>query len=205
MEAKPVFDALAYTAAGFASGSVLYSAYLPMLLKGVDITKASEDSNPGAHNAFQYAGVPVGMLCLACDMAKGYAPVLLAQGRVDVASPLFALVMLSPVAGHAFSPLKHFHGGKGIAVSFGVLMALIPKRWMALLLAGAYLLSLLLPVKPNEKRTVIAFSAFAAIAIALDGPVSVKLGCLLVAMMVVYKNWRDAQIRLRLLDKIMHR
>lgn len=203
MEMKPVFDALTYTAAGFASGSVLYSAYLPMLLKGVDVTKVSEDKNPGAYNAFHYAGVPVGALCLFCELAKGFVPVLLSQRRVDAASPLFALVMLAPVAGHAFSPLKRFHGGKGIAVSFGVLLALMPKRWMVFFLAGAYLLSLLLPVKPNEKRTIIAFSAFAAAAIALDGPFSVKLGCFLIALLVVYKNWRDAQIKFRLLDRFL--
>ena len=111
---------------------------------------------------------------------------------------LFAAVMLAPVAGHAFSPLKRFHGGKGIAVSFGVLLALIPKRLIVLVLAGMYLCSLLLPLHPNEKRTVAAFSAFAAIALLIEGPFSVKLGCLLIALLVNYKNWRDAQISLSL-------
>ena len=84
------------------------------------------------------------------------------------------------------------------------LLALMPKRWTVFFLAGAYLLSLLLPIQPNEKRTVVAFSAFAAAAIALDGPFSVKLGCFLIALLVVYKNWRDAQIKLRLLDRFLH-
>ncbi len=198
MEAKPIVDALVFTGAGFVSGSVLYSAYLPMLVKGVDITKVSEDKNPGAYNAFQYAGVPLGILCLLCELLKGCVPVWLAARSMDLENPLFAAVMLAPVAGHAFSPLKRFHGGKGIAVSFGVLMALIPKRLIVLVLAGMYLGSLLLPLHPNEKRTVAAFSAFAAIALLIDGPLSVKLGCLLIALLVNYKNWRDAQISLSL-------
>lgn len=196
MEAKPVFDALIFTGAGFVSGSVLYSAYLPRLLKGIDVTKLSEDKNPGAYNAFQYAGVPLGMLCLFCELAKGCVPVWLAARRMDPAYPLFAAVMLAPVAGHAFSPLRRFHGGKGIAVSFGVLLALVPKRLIVFVLAGMYLLSLLLPLHPNEKRTVAAFSAFAALSLLIEGPLSVKLGCLLIALLVNYKNWRDAQITL---------
>ena len=194
MEVKPMVDALIFTAAGFASGSVLYSAYLPLLIKGVDVTKVSEDKNPGTYNAFHYAGVPLGVLCLLCELLKGCVPVWLATRNMDVANPLFAAVMLAPVAGHAFSPLRRFHGGKGIAVSFGVLLALIPKWLVVFVLAGMYLGSLLLPLHPNEKRTVAAFSAFAAIALLIDGPFSVKLGCLLIAVLVNYKNWRDAHI-----------
>ena len=197
-------SALICIAAGFLSGSVLYCIYLPLVFKGIDVTEISVDKNPGTHNAFQYAGIPLGTLCLVFELLKGYVPVMFSMKILDPTLPAFALVMLAPVAGHAFSPLKRFHGGKGIAVSFGVLLALMPKRWTVFFLVGAYLLSLLMPIKPNEKRTVIAFSAFAAIAVALDGPVSVKLGSLLIAMLVVYKNWRDAQIKLRLLDKRIH-
>ena len=201
MEAKPFLVALIFTGAGFVSGSVLYCLYLPRIIKGVDVTKVSNDKNPGAYNAFQYAGVPLGILCLILDLAKGYVPVWFSMRFVDPASLLFAAVMLAPVAGHAFSPFKRFHGGKGIAVSFGVLLALVSKRLIVLVLAGMYLLSLLLPLRPNERRTVAAFSAFAVVAMLMDEPFSVKLGCLLIALLVNYKNWRDARIPLPLLSR----
>ena len=191
---QPIVDTLAYSTAGFLSGSVLYSAYLPRWIKGVDTTKLSEDKNPGAYNAFHYAGVTVGTLCLACDMAKGYLPVMLAAKAVPPADPLFAVVMLAPVAGHAFSPLKHFRGGKGIAVSFGVLLALMPDNLVVLALAGAYLGSLLFPLHPNERRTVAAFTAFGLIAMLFRHPFSIKLGCLMIAFLVNYKNWKDANL-----------
>jgi processive 1,2-diacylglycerol beta-glucosyltransferase len=136
MVVRPILDALACVAAGFASGGVLYCVYLPLLFKGIDVTKVSEDKNPGTFNAFQYAGVPLGILCLACELAKGYVPVLLSMNLVDPASPAFAAIMLAPVAGHAFSPLKRFQGGKGIAVSFGVLLALVPRWLVVFVLAG---------------------------------------------------------------------
>jgi len=188
-----VVNALVGTAAGFASGSVLYGAYLPMLLKRVDVTKVSEDGNPGTYNAFRYAGVPVGVLCLTCDLAKGYLPVALTKSGVHPSSLLFALVMLAPVAGHAFSPLRGFRGGKGVAVSFGVLLALVPQQLIVFALAAAYLLSLLLPSCPDERRTVLSFAAFAAAAALLRGPFAVKLGCLLIAAVVSYRNWADAR------------
>jgi hypothetical protein len=61
-------------------------------------------------------------------------------------------------------------------------------------LAAAYLLSLPLPLHINERRTIAAFSAFAAAALLLNGFVSVKIGCLLIAILVNCKNWRDADI-----------
>lgn len=201
MADKSVLDALLFIAAGFCSGSVLYCVYLPLLFKGMDVTKLSEDQNPGTHNAFAYAGVPVGILCLICELGKGYVPIVLSLRVLDPTSPLFALVMLSPVLGHAFSPLRRFHGGKGIAVSFGVLLALAPKHLVVLVLASTYLVSLLLPLHPNEKRTVAAFAAFALIAM-LDGSVfSIRLGCLLIALLVGWRNWADAKITIPLLDR----
>lgn len=191
---QPVVDTLVYSTAGFLSGSVLYSAYLPRWLKGIDTTKVSEDKNPGAFNAFHYAGVVVGSLCLACDMAKGYLPVMLAAKAMDPGYPLFSVVMLAPVVGHAFSPLRRFHGGKGIAVSFGVLLALMPNNLVVFALVAAYLGSLLLKLHPNERRTVAAFTAFGLIAMVFRHPVSIKLGCLLIALLVNYKNWQDAHL-----------
>jgi glycerol-3-phosphate acyltransferase PlsY len=199
MADKSVVDALLFIVAGFCSGSVLYCVYLPRVCKGVDVTKMSGDQNPGAYNAFVHAGIPLGVLCLFCELAKGYLPVVLSLKAIDPADPLFALVMLAPVAGHAFSPLRWFHGGKGIAVSFGVLLALAPKRRIVLVLAAAYLISLLLPLHPNEKRTVAAFSAFALAALLIGGALSVRLGCLLVALLVGWRNWADAKISLPLL------
>ncbi len=191
-------SALICIAAGFLSGSVLYCIYLPLAFKGIDVTKVSIDKNPGTHNAFQYAGVPLGMLCLVFELAKGYVPVMLSMKVIDPSSPAFALVMLAPVAGHAFPPLKHFHGGKGIAVSFGVLLALAPWQMVVFVLATIYLASLMLPIHPNEKKTVAVFSLFALIALLTVNVLSVKLGCLLIALLVGYKNWADAGVMLPL-------
>ena len=41
-------------------------------------------------------------------------------------SPWFAAVMAAPVLGHAYSVYHRGRGGKAIAVSFGVLLGLVP-------------------------------------------------------------------------------
>ncbi|MBA4348038.1 MAG: hypothetical protein C0413_04220 [Clostridiales bacterium] len=196
MAAEEVLNTLICVVAGFASGSVLYSAYIPKLFKGVDVTHVSADKNPGAYNAFLYGGVPVGICCLVLDILKGYLPVLLASRVVSPDSPAFAAVMLAPVAGHVFSPLKRFRGGKGIAASFGVLLALVPGQLVVFVLAAAYLITLLLPLHINERRTIAAFSAFALAAILMKNTLSIKVGCALIALLVGFRNWRDAKIPL---------
>jgi glycerol-3-phosphate acyltransferase PlsY len=194
MNAAAVFNAALYIAAGFASGAVLYSVYLPKLIRGVDVTLVSADKNPGAYNAFVYGGVPVGILCLLLDILKGYLPVLLANRAVDPGSLAFAGVLFAPVAGHVFSPLRRFHGGKGISVSFGVLLGMFPGRLIVLVLAAAYLVSLLLPLRINERRTLMAFAVLAAAGALMNNPLSVKIGCVLIALLVCARNWHDAKI-----------
>ena len=83
---------LKYVAAivlGYLLGSILFSYDLPKLLRHTDITLNSDDKNPGAANAFKNAGIPIGILCLICDMFKGFAPVFVASRYIDV---LFAAV-----------------------------------------------------------------------------------------------------------------
>ncbi len=144
---------------GFLSGSILYSAFLPLVLKGVDVRTEAADHNPGAANAFKYGGRAVGILSLFCDLAKGYLPVWLALNYVTADTPGFSLVIAAPVLGHAFSPFAHFKGGKAIAASFGALLALLPQDAVVLHLAFWYIFfSVLVVVRPHAVRTILAFA-----------------------------------------------
>ena len=50
---------------------------------------------------------------------------LLAHMVFDLPAPALVAVGLSAVLGHAYSPFLGWHGGKAIAVTFGVLLAFI--------------------------------------------------------------------------------
>ena len=131
---------LFYSFFGYLSGSVLYSYLIPKYFCHVDVRTVNEDQNPGAFNAFSVAGPRIGLLCVLCDIGKGFLPVFLAahSSAVSMGSWIFALILLAPVAGHAWPFLQPAKGGKAISVSFGVLLGLLPDLRPALLLAAFY-------------------------------------------------------------------
>jgi len=104
-------------------GSIPFS-YLFSRFKGVDPRK-SGTGNVGASNALIVAGPWIGALALIGDVAKGFLVIQLARlfGLNDWA---IALCAFSAVLGHDFSIFLNFKGGKGVAVTGGVLIALDP-------------------------------------------------------------------------------
>jgi glycerol-3-phosphate acyltransferase PlsY len=110
--------AVAFTLAGFVSGSLMFSAWL-VRLRGKDIREFG-DRNPGAVNAFKACGPGIGIPALVLDFLKGAVPVWLAAHMFGVEGFWLVPVALAPVLGHAFSPWLRFQGGKAVAVAFGI-------------------------------------------------------------------------------------
>ena len=90
---------LFYSFFGYLSGSVLYSYLIPKYFCHVDVRTVNEDQNPGAFNAFSVAGPRIGLLCVLCDIGKGFLPVFLAahSSAVSMSSWIFALILLAPI------------------------------------------------------------------------------------------------------------
>ena len=187
---------LLYAALGFLSGSVLYCRFVPLLLLKKDICALSPDKNPGAANVFVHCGVPMGLLCLALDIAKGALPVVLALRVIDPARLAFAAVMAAPVLGHALGVLNGGHGGKCIAVIFGVLIALLGITPLGFVLAGLYiLLAGILRVRPNGKCSVLTFSLFALCALGMgivSGQYAVTLGAMTISAVSIVCHMKSA-------------
>ena len=123
---------------GFLSGSILYSYLWPKWICHMDITQLSDDHNPGTFNAMKLAGPRVGILCLVCDVCKGFFLYGLPQGTLLAASAICRCAGRSCVWACVF-PVFHGRGGKAIAVSFGCLLGLWPFYNLLVLLAGFYL------------------------------------------------------------------
>ena len=143
---------------GYLSGSVLFARIFAGLM-GKDILGNSKDENPGTSNAFQYGGFFCGMGTLLGDLFKGFLPVWLFLRGEDPAPALaLSLVMAAPVVGHAFPVFYGFRGGKGIAVSFGCLLGLLP-QWQPLgSFIGSFLFfSLVVRISPHFQRTIAAY------------------------------------------------
>lgn len=177
--------ALFFTAWGYLSGSVLFALVWARLL-GKEILPESKDANPGTTNAFRYGGLLCGMGTLVGDLLKGFLPVwLFLNGPGKGGAPILALVLAAPVVGHAFPVYHGFRGGKGIAVTFGVLLALLPNWQPFAIFAGAFIFfSLVIKVTPHFQRTIFSYlAALACFALAAQ-PRQTVLGFFLICCVV---------------------
>lgn len=187
-----------YMISGFLLGSILFAYEIPLLVRHIDIREVSEDGNPGTFNAFVFGGVGCGFLVLLAELLKGFLPVYLCCQRAGRQSLLFAGVLTAPVLGHAFSVFHRGKGGKGIAVSFGVLLGLFPWLTPALVLAGIYLFfSLIVPVKSHLKRSVVTFGCFGIVAFIGNWSLEIKLGIWLLSLVVIYKHVTAAELEIK--------
>ena len=184
---------IGFVAAGFFSGSILYSLILPKWIKGVDIVAVSDDHNPGTANAMKYAGKLVGSLCLICDLGKGFFPVWIAAQFLPVGAFSFALVMAAPVMGHAFSPMLRGRGGKAIAATFGVLLGLLPYWQPVAILVVLYIFfSVVVVIRPHRLRTIWTFTLFAAGGLLFCKAASIVIGCVAISAVVLCRHLSPA-------------
>lgn len=109
---------------GYLLGSLPTAYLVAKGLKGVDIRTVGS-GNVGATNVFRTVGKGAGVATLAVDVLKGFLPVWLAL-RQAPGGLTAVLCGLAAVAGHTWSPFLRFHGGKGVATSAGVFLALLP-------------------------------------------------------------------------------
>ncbi len=129
---------------GYFLGSIP-TGYLVGRLKGIDI-RAVGSGNIGATNVFRTLGKTAGLFVMLADAAKGLAACW-GAGRLgaslDQAAPASLEIYMivggvAAILGHNYTCWLRFKGGKGIATSAGVLLALFPKA-----LAAAFVVWLL--------------------------------------------------------------
>jgi acyl phosphate:glycerol-3-phosphate acyltransferase len=105
-------------------------------LRGVDL-RDHGSGNIGATNAARVLGLGAGAIVLVLDALKGAIMVLVAI-RMTGDPDLVALTGFAAIMGHCFSPFLGFTGGKGVATTLGVFVALAPQ--LALIGIGVFLL-----------------------------------------------------------------
>ncbi len=118
-------------ALGYLSGSLAWGLWLGRWLRGVDV-RTLGSRNLGATNVYRSLGPAIGIAVLVLDVAKGALPTWLVPGLVLAAGfPGGAewcrlWVGLAAILGHMFTMFAGFRGGKGVATTVGVLLALSP-------------------------------------------------------------------------------
>jgi len=142
-------------AGAFLLGACPFSLWVSRWFLHQDITRYG-DGNPGASNVFRAGGRGVGILALCLDIAKGMPFVLIARWGLTYPDAVAYLAGLGAIAGSAFSPFLGWRGGRSLAVTGGVLLA-VPQREMLIVCLGLMFLGFLL-IESDEWRAVIATS-----------------------------------------------
>lgn len=113
----------AFILAAYLMGSIPVGVLLAKL-KGKDPRKTGS-GNIGATNVMRSAGKALGIITLIGDAAKGFIPVM-AGLLYSQDAWLVASIGAAAFLGHLFPVFLNFKGGKGIATSVGVFLALCP-------------------------------------------------------------------------------
>ncbi len=109
---------------GYLLGSFPSAYLLTRLVRGIDIRSVGS-RNPGAVNVYKEVAPWAGLTVLALDAAKGAAIILTigAAGLGDYAMFVGAMAVL---IGNNWPVFLGFRGGKGVAVIFGLSIAVLP-------------------------------------------------------------------------------
>lgn len=141
-------------------GSIPFSYLIPKLVAGIDVRDAGTH-NVGAHNAMQQAGRMPGIVAGLLDAGKGIAVVTTARA-VGMTAPMVVLAGCVAVVGHNAPVWLRFRGGRGLATSLGIIVALMPTEALLPLLA---LTVLYIGITHNIAfSTLVSFVALAGIA-----------------------------------------
>ena len=100
-------------------------------IKGVDIRKEGS-GNPGMTNAIRVMGVGAGIAVFVVDVLKAFVAVKIGFAVAGDAGAMVAFAAV--VLGHCFPVFYGFKGGKGVASSFGAVLAL---NWQSALIVLA--------------------------------------------------------------------
>jgi glycerol-3-phosphate acyltransferase PlsY len=104
--------------------------------RGIDI-RTLGSKNIGATNVGRVLGKKLGLTCFALDLLKGAGPVLIAgllagtlghppEELTAAQMWLWLAVAAASILGHMASLFLRFAGGKGVATSFGAMLAMWP-------------------------------------------------------------------------------
>jgi glycerol-3-phosphate acyltransferase PlsY len=131
----------------YIAGSIPSAVWAGRLFHGIDVRQHGS-GNAGATNTIRVLGWLTGIPVLILDMAKGWfaasLPLFLHAAPQGSEQMTIASIACGTAAilGHVFPVFAGFRGGKGVATTFGVLLALQPL--LTLSCAGVFLAVLLL-------------------------------------------------------------
>ncbi len=130
MIAQSTLSLILLLSGAFLVGSIPFAFLAVKWVFGQDV-RAHGSGNPGATNASRFWSkrwqLPVFLTIFAFDAGKGYVAAGLLPRLLDGWAPETpAIAGAAAVLGHLFTPFLRLKGGKGVATTLGVVLALEP-------------------------------------------------------------------------------
>ncbi len=111
---------------GYLVGSIPFGYFIVKTFYRKDIRELGS-KNPGATNVWRCFGKWPGMATLALDILKGLFPVLITRRLLG--QDIWPLIVgIVAIGGHNWSLFLRGKGGKGVATSAGVFLAILPRE-----------------------------------------------------------------------------
>jgi len=129
----------------YLAGSIPSAVWAGKLFHGIDVREHGS-GNAGATNTVRVLGWKTGIPVLIFDLFKGWLAAMLPRfldAAPEGSEQMMVLQIvcgMAAILGHVFPLFAGFRGGKGVATTFGVLLALHPL--LTLTCAGIFLLVL---------------------------------------------------------------
>jgi glycerol-3-phosphate acyltransferase PlsY len=176
--------------ASYLLGAIPSSFIGARMARGIDLRRFGS-GNLGATNAFRVLGWKVALPVVIFDILKGWFPTFAfplwdGVAPAAVASGGWAYAYgCAAVLGHVFSPYVAFKGGKGVATSSGMLIALAPWGLLAGFLTW---LALVFTTRIVSLSSIIAALVVPIVVVLLDGIGPVFWVCVGVAAFVIFAH-----------------
>jgi len=180
-----------YLLASYLIGGIPFGLFIGRAVGGIDVRTVGS-GNIGATNVLRAAGKSAAILTLIADCVKGLLPVLIAA-RLFPGDVIVALSGAAAILGHNFPVFLGFKGGKGVATSFGVVLAVMP--WTGLICLLAWIAAAAL-WRYSSLSALVAFALYPVITFAMHS-VSQAFGLLsLFVFGMIYVRHRENITRL---------
>jgi len=134
---------LFFIAFSYLFGAIPFGLVFSRLFSNIDVRTVGS-GNIGATNVLRASGKKAAALTLLADCLKGYIPVLAAKLLLQD-DWITVSCAAAAVLGHNYPVYLDFKGGKGVATSFGVILAVVPligvlclAVWLAVAILGRY-------------------------------------------------------------------
>lgn len=141
---------LIYSIIAFLCGSIPFAVILTKFLSGKNVRLVG-DNNPGAINAWKTGGSLVGMVVMFIEFLKAILPISIAMYFLDFTGINLIIISFMPILGHSFSPFLKFKGGKALAVTAAMWLALFQIEAAIIIFV---LLAIFFAIQKNDAWTV---------------------------------------------------